>query len=345
MSSSPPPLTHHDILALMPVFTTNGRQLDLPASDRVARRLIFKPRVLPASGGADLGDSLQLDNPHKGSFHLARRIEHPSGMVARLQISGKEPGPLLAALEAVDATPLFRAGAGYLIGYSYRLDPDPAGAPPRQHLVTPAALAVQHLVTAQAEVCGLKLQLSMPAVKSYPATLEISAHPGLDLPDDLLAVLGRDWSTLSQHSKGWRAHLRIHGKGQQAEARAAAQWEAAVQHVALTLTQAPAEFHSRLTAARWRVASRRALPLLSLVGLVLAALAVPFLGIARGSIYWMLIFNAPPLLLVLGFSLREIPRFELPRPPRRLSAANWWPVAAGSAAGSSPPASAGNNKA
>jgi len=61
-----------------------------------------------------------------------------------------------------------------------------------------------------------------------------------------------------------------------------------------------------------------------LLALVLGALAVPYLGLEQNSVYWMLIFNAPPLLLLWGFSMREMPSFDLPRPPKRLTATHWW---------------------
>jgi hypothetical protein len=37
----------------------------------------------------------------------------------------------------------------------------------------------------------------------------------------------------------------------------------------------------------------------------------------------MLVFNAPPILLVVCFSLREMPRIELPRWPRPSPLTAW----------------------
>ena len=37
-----PPLTHHDILALAEPFARRGRRVDLAASDRIARRVVFQ---------------------------------------------------------------------------------------------------------------------------------------------------------------------------------------------------------------------------------------------------------------------------------------------------------------
>ena len=72
----PPPLTHHQILALVEPFSRSGRQVDLAASDRLARRLLFKPRQLPADGACPaLVETLQLDCHEGGHHRLTRRLE------------------------------------------------------------------------------------------------------------------------------------------------------------------------------------------------------------------------------------------------------------------------------
>ena len=307
-----PPLTHHDILGLIGPFTRSGRQLDLAASDRIQRCLVFKPEAcpnLPVTAPA-LTDQLALDCPADRHFVLRRSVTHPNGLTATLLAQGSEVASLLAGVQAVDPMPLFRAGRGWQMACSYQL-------------MWPAADLL--LTRAVAQVQGLRLQLKMSSVQGYPAELEITADAAIALPDDLLQVLGRDWARLTRHPKNWRSTLQIRGKASERSSLVANQMEAAARHLAQTLAQPPAQFHPQHLAARWRVAARRAVPLLTLLLLVLGALAVPYLGVAQDSVYWMLIFNAPPLLLLWGFSLREIPSFELPRPPRRLSAVNWWP--------------------
>jgi len=307
-----PPLTHHDILGLIAPFTRSGRQLDLGASDRVQRRLVFKPEAcqnLPEAAAA-LTDTLELDGQDDSRFVLRRIVAHPNGLTATLLAQGTDLASLLAAVQAVDPLPLFRSGEGWWMACSHRL-------------VLPAtSLLLTHAV---AQVQGLTLQLKMPGVTGYPAELVLSANAAIDLPDDLLQVLGRDWARLSVHPKNWRSTLKLRGPASAHSLLAANQMEAAARHLARTLAQPPAQFHLEQPAARWRVAARRAVPLLTLLVLVLGSLAVPYLGISQESVYWMLIFNAPPLLLLWGFSLREMPSFELPRPPRRLTAAHWWP--------------------
>jgi hypothetical protein len=305
------PLTHHDILGLIEPFIRSGRQLDLGASDRVQRCLVFKPETSPnlSETAPSLTDRLEMDCLTQASFVLRRIVTHPDGLDATLLAQGAEIGQLLAALQAVDPEPLFRAEQAWLMACSYRL-------------LLPAATL--QLTTGVAQLQGLTLRLKMPAVKGYPAELEITATAAIDLPDDLLQVLGRNWARLTRHPKNWRSSLRLRGPQSEHSRLAASQLETVARHLAHTLAQPPALFHEQQAAARWSVAARRAVPLLTLLGLVLGSLAVPYLGIAQNSIYWMLIFNAPPLLLLWGFSLREMPSFELPRPPRRLSAASWW---------------------
>ena len=169
------------------------------------------------------------------------------------------------------------------------------------------------------------MAMKMPAVKGYAAELELTSDTAIDLPDDILAVLGRDWACLSRTRSGWRGTLEVRGDEPTRSQHVANQLEAAGGHLALTLAQPPTQFHQRLKFARWRVAGRRSVPVLFLAGLMGAAMAVPHLGLAQDSALWMLIFNSPPLLLVFGLWLREIPSFALPRPPKRLTAASWWP--------------------
>jgi hypothetical protein len=57
---------------------------------------------------------------------------------------------------------------------------------------------------------------------------------------------------------------------------------------------------------------------------------VPYLKLGPDSVFRMLIFNSPPLLLALFFSLRETPRIEIPPWPRQLKAAAWRSRPAGS---------------
>ena len=76
------PLTHHEILGLIGPFTRRGRHLDLPASDRLARRLVFKPieHTDPAIASPVLIESLQLEQPEDDTYRLTRTLSLPCGL-------------------------------------------------------------------------------------------------------------------------------------------------------------------------------------------------------------------------------------------------------------------------
>jgi hypothetical protein len=67
------------------------------------------------------------------------------------------------------------------------------------------------------------------------------------------------------------------------------------------------------------------LPLLACIALIAGAACVPRLHLAENSGLRMLIFNAPPILMMLFFCLRELPRFELPPVPRASRVGQWPP--------------------
>ena len=319
-----PPLTHHDILGLIEPFTRGGRQLDLAASDRIKRVLVFKPKLDrdPARVGPALAETLALDCLDDDHFVLRRSVTHPDGLVANLVAKGANTGSLLGSVEAIDPQILFTSGEGWQMARSYRLEPGRMSMGTSLLAGAPAMLLTSGVV----QVAGLTLLMKMPTVTGYPADIEITANAAIDLPDDLLQVLGRDWERLSRGAKNWKGTLKIRGKEPERTRLGEDKLAAAAQHMASTLSQPPAAFARQQAGARWRVAARRAVPMLTLVVLILGSLAVPYLGIAQDSVYWMLIFNAPPLLLLWGFTLREVPRFELPRPPKRLPADSWWPA-------------------
>jgi hypothetical protein len=319
-----PPLTHHDILGLIEPFTRRGRELDLAASDRIGRRLVFKAVSIDGDATTSaLTDTLCIDCLDDARFALERTITHSLAMPACLTIEGRGLDQLLANIDAIDAHSLFRFGPGYRLTKSCQLTAPNASRDGTK--TTSDVPPTMRLTRAQLLVGDLALAMKMPAVKGYAAELELTSDGAIDLPDDLLAVLGRDWACLSRTRSGWRGTLEVPGNEPFRSQHAASQLESAGIHLALTLSQAPAQFHQRLKLARWRVAGRRSVPVLFLAGLMGAAMAVPRMGIAQDSALWMLIFNSPPLLLVFGLWLREIPSFALPRPPKRLTAASWWP--------------------
>ena len=357
MASSPTlqPLSHHEILSLVEPFSRSGRQVDLAASQRLERRIAFKPRVHPAvsAEGFELSESLQLENTRAGRYRLTRTLtfaavstgDDAAGLIdplqARLHADGADPAVLLQAIDQVPLARQFFTIAGCRVALEQLLpmrSDDAALPPPADRLILSNALTHLH---------GLTLSLRVPAVTGVPADIKLMAETGdsIELPDDLLAVLGWPWSRLQRVQPGWTGVMRLGGKDEgmsyTRSAEAQAHLRRTIEHLARTLAEPPARFHERLSRQRWGVTLRRAFPALMGVALLLGAAAVPKIDLAEDSVLRMLIFHAPPLLLVVFFCLREMPRIEIPPRPRAATAPSWRASASASAnAGANPGAGA-----
>lgn len=320
------PLTHHEILAIVEPFARKGRRVDLAASDRFARRIAFRDveRAADAAAGQPaLRESTALEPREGGGWRLVRTlVASAAGPASTLTVSGAEPAALLAAMDAVDARRQLDAGPGWTLAVDQRLDFSKAAIDPSSAASVAAALVP---LRGTVRTDGVELTMKVPSVSGISADIEIAIAEDdpIQLPDDLLAVLGRAWGRLDRSGRGWTSHVGLSGGGAARLRDAEAKLRTMAAHVARTLSEPPARYHERLRAARWRTAARRSVPLLAAIALIAAAAALPSLGIARDSTMWMLIFNAPPLLLVGFFCLREMPRIELPRAPRVPSAPSW----------------------
>ncbi len=311
------PLSHHEILGWIEPFARRGRQADLAASDRAARRLAFQPVEHPGHGpdGPALQERLELESREDGDFRLTRRVTLPGGLVATLGAEGRDAESLLAAIEAIPAARQVARGAGFALALDHEIEPGNA---------EPAARLRFTRCVAQLEGFQFALELSSTQ-KGVAATVELRVLPlrEVPIPQDLLAVLGWSWTRLSEYGDHWRGDLRLRGRGLARSELAERQAMRAVRHLAATFAEAPARFHERQYAARWRVTLRRAVPLLVCVALLAGAAAVPRLQLEQDAALRMLLFNAPPLLLILVFCLPELPRIEFPPLPRRLTAPSW----------------------
>jgi hypothetical protein len=237
-------------------------------------------------------------------------VDHPGGLQGSLETSGTDLQALLARLQAVPPQRHFATGDGWVLALAHELDP------------------ALRLSRAEAEVAGLHLTLRLPAMHRIPGELEISVAPGddIELPEDLLAVLGWQWSRLTPIAGRWTVALRPRGQGPQRTADAERRLQEALAHLAHTLAEPPARFHERQLRARWRFTLRRAVPLAGCFALMGAAVALPQLDLAPDSVFRMLIFNGPPILMVALFSMRELPRVEIPPRPRASTAPAWRPA-------------------
>ncbi len=306
MSSSP--LTHHEILALVAPFARQGWSVDMAASDRRARRLLFKPHEHAEAG---LTETLLLDEPERGGWRLARALMDAQGHRASLYAEGEDTADLLQRVLAVPPQRHYSRGAGWAIAWSLRMTADGP-----------------IVVHAELRLDGLTVKMSASPVQRIPAELELIASEGgiTELPQDLLAVLGRPWSRLDRSQQGWRARLDLRGRGLARSADAEGQLQRTAVHLVQTFAEPPARFHDQRVAARWGVTLRRAVPLAVCLGVIAAALAVPLLNLSQDSVLRMLIFNAPPIMLGLFFALCEMPRVEIPPLPRRPTAPHWRPA-------------------
>jgi hypothetical protein len=314
------PLTHHDILRLVEPFTRQGRRVDLAASDRLERSLVFRPILhgqdTPNCGG--VSEVLRLDNPSHEYYRLTRTLVPESGPPATLVAAGSDPRELLARIESVPPQRQFQRVADVLIARSYKFGA--AGG----------AQSLMVLMSAEARLSGLTLTLDADTGGGYPAEIALQPQENgvQDLPDDVLAALGWDWRVINRRGTGWISTLRVPRREPARSHRIEVLLEQTVAHLARTLAEPPHAFHDRMAAARWRVVFRRLIPLLSCAALIAGTAALSYVDIPQDSMLLMLIFNFPPLLMIAVFSLRELPRFEIPPLPRRSTAASWLPAEA-----------------
>lgn len=312
------PLTHHEILGLIAPFTRRGRQADLAASNRIERRLCFKPiehGPLSASlGSADgvLTEVLTLEHPRAKQFRLMRSLTLDTGVVATLQADGDDPERLLALIDNVAPRQQFREVAGVTVALSYRLTG--SGTAPTLELTRGAAT-----------VAGITVVLKADTVKGYPVAIELTPQvaDSVELPDDLLAVIGWGWSPLRKSRGVWNGTLKARGREPQRSRDLENKMEKAVGHLARTLAQPPSQFHETLRRARWAVTFRRGIPLLFFIGLMALAGGLTMIEMPQDSIWNLLLMGAPPLLLFAAFSMRDTPPLEIPPLPRRFKADAW----------------------
>ncbi|MCW2283448.1 hypothetical protein M2323_001138 [Rhodoblastus acidophilus] len=317
------PLTHHEILRLIEPFTRRGRHVDLAASDRGERRLVFKPVAHDSEADACAGasEALMLEDLRPNVWRLTRTMILKTGEAARLATEGSDLAELLDRIEAVAPEKHFKDVGGVRLARSYRLDPTAR---------TPSAPVVMALTAAEARLDGVTLKMKSSAAEGYPAEIELlpqGAQPH-DLPDDLLAALGWDWKVLRRRGAGWIGALRAPGREPERSKRVEMALEAGVAHLTRTLAEPPRLFHERFVWARWLVVIRRMTPALLLAALLAAGVALAFADIPTDTPLARFLLAMPGFMFYGIFALRELPRLEVPPPPRPSSAPSWFPTRA-----------------
>lgn len=306
-------LSHHDVLMLLEPFVRCGRQLDMAASDRLHRRLVFKPlhHAGPAPGLPALVETLELHSPRPGRYRLLRLLVDGQGLCARLQAEGRQPQDLLSRIDGVPLARQWQVEAGFVAARSHRLE-EACGI----HLV---------LTGAEVRLDALTMKMDVPETPGVPARIELG-EPGpapRSLPEDLLAVLGWSWSALKRAPDGFIGCLRLQGGRRMRSLDAEHKLLDTARHLARTLAQPPADFHRRLWLARWGVTLRRAIPVGVVGSLATLAAAAEPLQLPLHSPSGLLLVGAPLLLLVLYYLRGAAPRIELPHLPRAGKSADW----------------------
>jgi len=309
---SAPPLTHHEIIELVEPFSRQGLHIDLAASDRLQRRLQF--HSIEHAGEPAIRETLQLQGSGKDWWQLTRTllaIDTSGAAPAQVACNGTRPGELLAAVRSVDAARCFRFGPGFVVARSYWIAPRPGAEPT--------------LTGGSVRLGELGLDMSVPSTSGLAASivLEPSAGEAIDLPQDLLAVLGWNWAPLQRTGGVWKSRLRLRRRGSARTADAERALDRAAGHLSRTLAAPPGRFHDQHRRARWGVVLRRALPTLTALSLLATVALLPRLGLDRIEGAWTLLYHVPTLLLAGAFMLQEMPRFEIPPWPKRSSAADW----------------------
>lgn len=296
------PLTHHEVLALAEPFARRGFAVDLAASDRLARRIAFRPREIDASpqGLGRLPDALTLERLPTGTLRLVRTLSPTQGPEATVEAMGMKSAELLDLVEAVPVTALLRHGEGFRLA--------------RHQVDGPGGCVFARGV---AQFDGLELTMTVSPVRGVAADLRLvqTGPVAFALPEDLLAVLGWDWTRLLPERGGWRTRLRLRGGGDRRSRTGEVALDRAARHLARTLAEPPERFHKRHRGARLFAMFRRAIPLLTPVALVITVLALPRFDV-EASPLWVLMYHVPTLLIALAFLLQELPAFEIPPWPR-----------------------------
>jgi hypothetical protein len=315
------PFTHHEILALAEPFTRRGRHVDLSGSDRLARRILFKPTEHPGTpdGPGALTETLVLENPGRQHFRLTRTLSDAAGRVATLHCEGPDPKVLIARVDAVDPRRQFPTLGGVCVACSYRVETDPdadSGSNGKARLV---------FLLASTDLDGIAVELDARVGHGMPAEIRLLPTPQrtFNPPEDLLAVLGWAWRSLGPFDGCWRARLRIPAAEPARTPDVEAKLARTVGHLVATLGAPPVDFHRTWRWQRWSALARRTLGFLTIAGLLAIGPGILMFGAPEGSPLRLMSFVIPALLILVLIARHESPSLKIPPLPRPLPGDAW----------------------
>ncbi len=305
--SPPIALTHHAILALVAPLSRAGRRLDVAASDRLHGHLAFLPIEHVATDALPrFVERLYLDCSSRAGYRLTRTLMLDDGMTATLEVAGTCVDTMLRALPWIGAARQFAACDDYVVARHDRLY---VGA----ELAAPPRLQP---VAATARLGGAVLRFEFPHAPGLAAELRVAAPSAMhaQMRDDVLALLGWDWSILREKDGALRGSVRM--RGHDLDAAASRVLHTSARHLARLFAEGPRRFGERLALRRLAVTWRRAIPLAAFATMALDMLFADALRGARASPLALALVIGPLLLLALFFFRSQEPRLELPRWPR-----------------------------
>jgi len=147
----------------------------------------------------------------------------------------------------------------------------------------------------------------------------------VDLPEDLLALLGAHWRPLVWQGGYWKTVMRQLGKEPKRTAIAREHAINAMRHIARVQKLGPSKYHQQFASARLYAWLRRLRPLM-LLAAIMATVPIVWVGMKlTGLTLHPLAMGLTPLLLmgVVMMGSREFPVMELPPLPKALKPKQW----------------------
>lgn len=312
MANELPPLSHHEILRLSAPFARRGLKSDLAASDRSARRIRFAPAE--SVGDVALAFDLYLLDPDPPV--LIRRATLGGELQATASAQGLDVNRLLEHLDSLDPAGQFRRTASCVVADSYDLTDDG-----------------EHRLTACAAITGgLLVELDARTVVGEPMTARVYARgpaASISLPDDLFTLVDRRWRPLFDADDGYSTSLRPPVPEPARSNTAREVFASTMDHMASVLSEPPAAYHARYGRRRWWVFGRRYVPIGMCVAIIGTLPLIDRFLLDENTPLHPGFVSLPPILMIAAMLMtwRDLPLFEFPPVPRRLSD-NAWSAAA-----------------